>query len=98
MSDENERSVASDGSVVAWAVVSGDCVDSTFTDRDEAVEWAYALIPPPQIVPLYRHPTSKAVRLPQTPDDFEISEANGYAAAIADFKRALAEAGIEWTE
>lgn len=41
-------------SVVAWAVVCGDCVDSTFADRDEAVEWASGLIPPAHIVPLYR--------------------------------------------
>ena len=63
MSDETTpqgdaaMSPASAGSVVAWAVVCGDCVDSTFTDRDEAVEWACGLIPPPQIVPLYRSPT-----------------------------------------
>jgi hypothetical protein len=53
MNDENE-SVASAVSVVAWAVVCGDCVDSTFTDRDEAVAWASGLIPPAHIVPLYR--------------------------------------------
>ena len=41
---------------VAWALICGDCVDSTFTDRDEAVEWASGIIPPAQIVPLYRHP------------------------------------------
>lgn len=41
---------------VAWALICGDCVDSTFTDRDEAVEWASGMIPPAQIVPLYRHP------------------------------------------
>lgn len=54
MSDENERSVASDGSVVAWAVVASGGVDSTFTDRDEAVEWASGIIQPTHIVPLYR--------------------------------------------
>ena len=61
MSDTNERSVASTGSVadkpVAWAVVCGDCVDSMFTDRDKAVEWAGRIIPPAHIVPLYRVPT-----------------------------------------
>ena len=41
---------------VAWALICGDCVDSTFTDREEAVEWACGLIPPPLIVPLYRSP------------------------------------------
>jgi hypothetical protein len=41
---------------VAWALICGDCVDSLFTDRDEAVEWASGIIPPAQIVPLYRHP------------------------------------------
>ena len=46
---------------------------------------------------LYRHPQA-TVRLPREPEDFEISEANGYAAAIEDFKRALTEAGIEWVE
>ena len=50
------------------------------------------------VVPLYRHAHPRVVQLPKAPDDFEISEANGYAAAIVDFKRALAEAGIEWTE
>ena len=54
MSDTNERSVASAGSVVAWAVVVSGGVDSTFTDRDEAVEWASGIIPPAHIVPLYR--------------------------------------------
>jgi hypothetical protein len=54
-----EPSPASAGSVAgkpvaAWAVVCGDCVDSTFTDRDEAIEWACGLIPPAHIVPLYR--------------------------------------------
>jgi hypothetical protein len=38
------------------------------------------------------------VLLPPVPDDFDISEGNGYAAAIVDFKRALSEAGVEWTE
>jgi hypothetical protein len=59
--DGAEPSLASDGSVagepVAWAVVCGDCVDSMFTDRDKAVEWAGRLIPPAHIVPLYRVPT-----------------------------------------
>ena len=60
MSDETTpqgdaaMSPASAGSVVAWAVVCGDTVDSTFTDREEAVEWACGLIPPAYIVPLYR--------------------------------------------
>ena len=99
MSDENERSVASDGSVAAWAVMDGTktLVGYHSCSRDKAEAWAreYGF---PEVVPLYRQPTSKAVRLPQTPDDFEISEANGYAAAIVDFKRALTDAGIEWTE
>jgi len=55
--DDAAMSPASAGSVVAWAIVCGDCVDSTFCDRDEAVQWACGLIPPPQIVPLYRSPT-----------------------------------------
>jgi hypothetical protein len=46
---------------------------------------------------LCRHPQA-TVRLPREPEDFEISEANGYAAAIEDFKRALTEAGIEWVQ
>lgn len=54
MKKTNERSVASAGSVVAWAVVVSGGVDSTFTDRDEAVEWASGIIPPALIVPLYR--------------------------------------------
>jgi len=97
MSDENERSVASDGSV-------GEPVAYQAVD-EYGRPFGYAQIilpfgqwPKSQRVPLYRQPASKAVRLPQAPDDFEISEANGYAAAIVDFKRALTKAGIEWTE
>lgn len=59
--DGKAMSPASLGSVagepVAWAVVCGDYVDSTFTDRDKAVEWAGRLIPPAHIVALYRSPT-----------------------------------------
>ena len=59
--DGAEPCPASTGSVTgepaAWAVVCGDCVDSTFTDRDKAVEWAGRLIPPAHIVALYRSPT-----------------------------------------
>ena len=103
MSDTNERSVASAGSVsgepAAWAVMDGTktLVGYHSCSRDKAEAWAkeYGF---PEVVPLYRQPPSRAVQLPQAPDDFEISEANGYAAAIVDFKQALAEAGIEWTE
>jgi hypothetical protein len=97
MSDENERSVASDGSVgepLAWAALreDGDVAWIGYTPEG-AADGACGR----QIVPLYRQPHA-TVRLPREPEDFEISEANGYAAAIADVKRALAEAGIEWTE
>jgi hypothetical protein len=100
MSDENERSVASAGSVgpVAWAVMDGTktLVGYHSCSREKAEAWAreYGF---PEVVPLYRH-SHATVRLPREPEDFEISEANGYAAAIEDFKRALAEAGIEWVE
>ena len=101
MSDENERSVASTGSVgpVAWAVTPqgrDDEIDCEFIYPDEATagdvaaDWGV-------VVPLYRHPRA-TVRLPREPKDFEISEANGYAAAIEGFRRALASAGIEWVE
>jgi hypothetical protein len=50
---------------VAWAVVCGDAIDSTFTDRDEAVEWACGLLPPAKIVSLYAVPQLyRVVRLP----------------------------------
>ena len=100
MSDENERSVASDGSVepVAWAVMDGTktLVGYHSCSREKAEAWAreYGFL---EVVPLYRH-SHATVQLPREPEDFEISEGNGYAAAIEDFKRALAEAGIEWTE
>lgn len=57
MTDTNDNAERSDGlagSVVAWAVVVCGSVDSTFTDHDEAVEWASGIIPPALIVPLYR--------------------------------------------
>lgn len=56
---QREPSATSRGCVaepLAWAVVCGDAVDSTFTAREVAVEWACGLIPPGHIVPLYRHP------------------------------------------
>ena len=100
MSDTNERSVASTGSVepVAWAVMdrTKTLVGYHSCSREKAEAWAreYGF---PEVVPLYRH-SHATVRLPREPEDFEISEANGYAAAIEDFKRALAEAGVEWVE
>jgi hypothetical protein len=96
MSETNERSVASTGSVpVAWAVVyPNDEVAVIAFKRRDADERASAS---DRVVPLYRHP-QVTVRLPWGPEDFEISEANGYAAAMEDFKRALTEAGVEWAE
>ena len=105
MSETNERSVASAGSVwpLAWAVASGshrvydvydtegEAVAICLWLRDEENDGSWVT------VPLYRLPRA-TVRLPFAPSDFEISERNGYAAAIEDFKRALAEAGIEWVE
>jgi hypothetical protein len=50
---------------VAFAVVCSDAIDSTFTDRDEAVEWACGLIPPAEVIPLYAVPQLyRVVRLP----------------------------------
>ena len=97
--DDAAMSPASAGSVagrpVAWAALrdDGDIAWIGYTPEG-AADGACGR----RIVPLDRQPTSKVVRLPQAPDDFEISEANGYAAAIVDFKRALTDAGIEWTE
>ena len=83
---------------VAWAVMDGTktLVGYHSCSRDKAEAWAkeYGF---PEVVPLYRHQHA-TVPLPRVPQDFEISEANGYAAAIEDFKRALAKAGVEWVE
>jgi hypothetical protein len=60
MSDENERSVASAGSVepVAWAVMDGTktLVGYHSCSREKAEAWAreYGF---PEVVPLYRSPT-----------------------------------------
>ena len=104
MSDDTERSVASDGSVatpVAWAVVwEGDeLFDRTTVSFTEEAARRHVEICPSlrgKVVTLYFRP--RPVLLPPVPDDFDISEGNGYAAAIVDFKRALSEAGVEWTE
>lgn len=101
MSETNERPVGSDGYVgepAAWAVIDGTkaLVGYQSCNRDKAEAWAreYGFL---GVVPLFRRPQAP-VRLPREPADLEISEANGYAAAIAVFKRALAEAGVEWLE
>jgi len=58
MSDTNERSVASAGSVAAWAVMDGTktLVGYHSCSRDKAEAWAreYGF---PEVVPLYRSPT-----------------------------------------
>ena len=58
MNDENERSVASDGSVAAWAVMDGTktLVGYHSCSREKAEAWAreYGF---PEVVPLYRSPT-----------------------------------------
>ena len=55
MNDENERSVASDGSVAAWAVMDGTktLVGYHSCSREKAEAWAreYGF---PEVVPLYR--------------------------------------------
>jgi hypothetical protein len=101
--DNAERFAASAGSVggdpVAWAAMDGTkTVVACVSASRAAAECFSADYGFPEVVPLYRQPHGVAVRLPQVPDDFEISEANGYAAAIADFKKALCDAGIAWTE
>ena len=62
MSDKNERSVASDGSVepVAWAVVSDSTeqIDCEFVYPDEATAGDVALDSNGGVVPLYRDPTT----------------------------------------
>jgi hypothetical protein len=130
MSDTNERSAASDGSVseprngapsgcetvrsepvpLAWAVIgSGETeghvaglhytrleAEMRIARMNEVGDCARARTM--LVVPLYRHACPRVVRLPKAPDDLEISEANGYATALEDFTRALADAGIWWKD
>ena len=131
MSDTNERSVASGGSVegkprngaasacetvrsepepLAWAVIgSGETEGHLAGLHDTRLEAEMRIARMNEIgdcarartmlvVPLYRHAHPRVVRLPKAPGDLEISEANGYAAAVEDFTRALADAGIWWKD
>ncbi len=98
MSDENERSVASAGSVagkpVAWiAVFDGDDADGEFVwpDKGRAIEWA-STRPRVQIAPLYLRPQNAVVRLPP----LDPNGAPGWNAAIGAVREALADAGVDW--
>ena len=100
MSDTNERSVASAGSVasepVAWAVMVGGrrmyvswckemCEDEAFYHRHPCGDSVL-------VVPLYRQPQDGVVRLPP----LDPNGAPGWNAAIGAVREALAEAGVDW--
>ena len=99
MKDNAEQSIPSRGShgePMAWAVLRIDgSVYDVYRNEEEAKAIDEAVTGNHGIVPLYRRP--QTVVIPPVPDDFDMSEGNGYAAAVVDFKRALAEAGIKWT-
>lgn len=98
--DSAAMSPASTGSVdkpVAWATLF--CGSPLVVSRFKQIcdDEAHYQGDVATVIPLYRY-SHATVRLPREPEDFEISEANGYAAAIEDFKRALTEAGVEWVD
>ena len=92
MSDTNERSVASAGSVgapVAWAALreDGDIAWIGYTPEG-AADGACGR----QIIPLYRQPQNGVVRLPP----LDPNGAPGWNAAIGAVREALADAGVDW--
>ena len=95
MNDENERSVASAGSVacepVAWAAFVNGVLDLAFKSQADAFMWAYKRNGI-EIVPLYRQPQYGVVRLPS----LDPNAAPGWNAAIGAVREALADAGVDW--
>lgn len=93
MSDTNERSVASAGSVsgkpVAWAALrdDGDIAWIGYSPEG-AADGACGR----RIVPLYRQPQDGVVRLPP----LDPNGAPGWNAAIGAVREALADAGVDW--
>ena len=94
MSDTNERSVASAGSIacepVAWAAIGFTGKVEFGSDlKSEAEEYAEAGIPKLQVVPLYTdRPQDRLVRLPR----WIASGTGGYDQITA----ALDAAGVKW--
>jgi hypothetical protein len=88
MSDENERSVASAGSVAgepsAWMHVSGGLSLGVFKHVDPRLRHL--------CVPLYRQPQNAVVQLPP----LDPNGAPGWNAAIGAVREALANAGVDW--
>ena len=93
MSDDNERSVASAGSVgepVAFAVMQPDSYVVVHTRHAAVVR--REMCGGGKIVPLYRQPQDGVVRLPP----LDQNGAPGWNAAIGAVREALADAGVDW--
>ena len=94
MSDENERSVASAGSVagepLGWAVINRDGVAVRFAGS--FLTLANIATQNEEIIPLYRQPQNAVVRLPP----LDPNGAPGWNAAIGAVREALSNAGVDW--
>jgi hypothetical protein len=103
MNDENERSVASAGSVangpVAWMVADpSGRIEACRESFDEAAQLAADFTATEdgdvvyKVFAVYRHPQDGVVRLP----GLDPNGAPGWNAAIGAVREALADAGVDW--